>query len=98
MINIYNDKIRIVRGDTASLQINFSQEVDSAVLSIKKSVNDDEYVLQKQIVDGLLQFTHSDTNNLPAGRYVYDIQVTYGDVVDTPLIGVFEILPDVTRE
>ena len=94
----HNNNINLIRGDTGLMQINFSQEVDTAVFSVKKNINDSKYVIQKDIVDGMLKIEHSDTNKLDAGKYIYDIQVTYGDVVDTPLIGEFTVIADVTRE
>ena len=98
MIRFNKNNITIVRGDTAELEITFSEQVDSAVLSVKKKISDTDYVFQSQVVDGVLKITHADTNNLVPGQYVYDIQVKYGDVVDTPLIGEFNVVADVTRE
>ena len=98
MIKFNNNNISIVRGDTGEMQINFSEEIDRAVFSVKKNINDEEYVFQKEIIDGVLSFQHEDTNNLVPGKYVCDIQVTYGDVIDTPLIGAFIVIADVTRE
>lgn len=98
MIKFVNNNISIVRGDTGILQINFSQEVDSAVFSVKKNIEDTEYVLQKNITDGVLQINHDDTNDLEAGKYVYDIQVTYNGIIDTPIIAYFMVIADVTRE
>ena len=98
MIKFVNNNISIVRGDTGILQINFSQEVDSAVFSVKKNIEDTEYVLQKNITDGVLQFDHDDTNDLEAGKYVYDIQVNYNNNVETPIIAYFTVIADVTRE
>lgn len=99
MIDFHNKKISMVRGDTnPPLQINFSREIDSAIFSVKKNINDTEYILQKQIVDGLLKFEHEDTNTLDAGDYVFDIQVVYDGEIETPLIGTFKLIADVTRE
>lgn len=98
MIKFHNKKIFLVRGDTAPLQFNFSQNVDRAVFSLKKNINDTEYVLQKEIVNGFLKFNHEDTNNLDAEEYVYDVQVEYDGEIETPLIGTFKLIADVTRE
>ena len=98
MIQFSNNNIYIRRGDTGKAEINFSRNVDSAVFSVKKRATDTKYIMQKDITNGILKFDHSDTNNLDDGRYVYDIQVTYDDVVDTPLSGDFVIVIDITRE
>lgn len=98
MIKVHNKKIYIVRGDTGPLYINLSQEVDNAIFSVKKNINDTDYVLQKEITGGMVKFKHEDTNNLETGEYVYDIQVEYGDDIDTPIIGTFTVIADVTRE
>lgn len=98
MLKVYGKKMWLTRGDTGILQINYSVPVTSGVFSLKKNINDTEYVLQKDVTDGILKIEHADTNDLEARLYVYDIQVTAGTDVETVMKGVFDLLPDVTRE
>lgn len=39
----------------------------------------------------------ANTANIPAGRYVYDIEITSGDVVRRILEGVITVTPEVSR-
>ena len=98
LFKVDNKKILLIRGDTGTVNINFSEEVETAVFSVKRNITDVEYILQKDITEGVLNFEHSDTNDLQPGKYVFDIQVSYDGIVDTPLIGTLEIIADVTRE
>lgn len=101
MVKVYGNTIQIVRGDSAHFQINFISEdeiiVDKAVFSIKKKIGDTEYVLQKVIDENEMTLTHEETENLEIGTFVFDIQVEYEGAVDTPIIGKFIVIADVTR-
>jgi hypothetical protein len=72
----------------------------TAILSLKKTDDDVAYIMQKQFVNGKVQFTHADTNNLPYGQYVYDVQVEIlqDNSIHTIGANTFTIAPDVTRE
>lgn len=110
--NVENN-IRTIRGDTAQFAFeieNFTDELASAFFSVKKDVNDANYIFQKSLDDGItlmetgkwkVRIAPEDTENLPTGTYYYDLQigVTSGDTVDiyTILKGKFDIAYDVTR-
>ena len=108
MFQILKNNVKMVRGDTGTVELALMDEngnviaptAYTAILSLKKTVDDVAYILQKPFVNGKVQFTHADTNNLPYGQYVYDVQVEILQDNSIHTIGTnsFAILPDVTRE
>lgn len=70
-----------------------------ATMTVKKSVDDIAYIFQKLFSNGELTIEHNDTNNLPYGTYVYDIQITLQEDNSVHTLGTYTltILPDVTR-
>jgi hypothetical protein len=98
----------MVRGDTGTVELALTDEngnaiepeAYTAIFSLKKNIDDVAYIMQKQFVNGKVEFTHADTNNLPYGQYVYDVQVEILQDSSIHTIGAntFSILPDVTRE
>lgn len=91
--------MNIVRGDTGAFKfqrLNASGEPitstpDAMYFTVKKSFSDNTYVLQKTLADMTLgedNYWHfvlepSDTASLGYGPYVYDIEVTSGEYVQT---------------
>ena len=108
MFQIVKNNIRMIRGDTGTMDLALTDEAGNAIapeaysatFSLKKSIDDVSYIMQKTFADGKISFTHADTNNLPAGQYTYDIQVqiTQDNSIHTIGPAVFVIMPDVTRE
>lgn len=84
----------------------------SAAAKMKRSYNADSANTQSFITtissstpeNGLLvlELTHTQTNNLKAGRWVYDVEISYVDsdmntVVERVLEGNIQVTPSVTR-
>jgi hypothetical protein len=98
----------MIRGDTGTMTINLTDENGNAIaptaytatFSLKKNIDDVPYIMQKQFANGEISFSHADTNNLPTGSYIYDIQVevTQDSSIHTIGPNPFVILADVTRE
>lgn len=97
----------MIRGDTGTIDVNISAngvpyhilDTDKIVFSVKKSYETDTYAMQKTAESGKFKLLHTDTNELSAGNYVWDMQLTTGagDVV-TVGPGKLKLLADVTRE
>ena len=109
MLNIKKDgTIQLTRGDSAriSVSITFDENTpytvqvgDVVMLSVKKTIADEQYVLQKTMRDDLLFYIEpQDTKSIPFGRYVYDVQITRanGDVYTIIEPSTFEIRQEVT--
>ena len=106
MFKISGNMISITRGDTGifTLELSANGEAydysnDTVVLTVKRGTNAGEVLIQKQCVYGEnITFEPADTQNLPYGNYVYDVQVTTaGGVVDTVIPpSAFCVLPEVT--
>ena len=101
--------LSMIRGDTASLGlelIDFDQDLDAVYFSCKKDYNTEEYVFQKSLGDGVekletgkytIRIAPEDTENVSAGQYYYDLEISANSDVFTVLIGVLNIQNDVTR-
>ena len=89
-----------------------SVDLDDAYFSCRKDINAPvDYVFQKSFGNGIEKVEISDTNSrqyhitvspedtddVELGNYYYDLELTAGDEVFTPLIGTFQISYDVTR-
>ena len=108
MFQISKNNIKMVRGDTGEVELALTlddgtavePDAYSAVFSLKKSIDDIATIMQKTFVDGKISFSHADTNNLPYGTYVYDVQVELIEDNSVHTIGYhsFVVLADVTRE
>lgn len=110
MFQISKNNIKIIRGDTGELELSLTlddeeqtvvaPEAYTAIFSLKKNVDDVAYIFQKELVNGKVSFTHADTNFLPYGMYVYDIQITLLEDNSVHTLGyyTFNVLADITRE
>lgn len=88
MLNIdSNGNIELTRGDTAKITVTIMDSVKSTeyvmnehdilTISIKKSIKDADYSLQKASEGtNTFKIDPSDTKNLDFGKYIYDIQLT----------------------
>ncbi len=102
--------LNMVRGDTLAFGIEIEgmeQDLDSAYFSIKSSLSSSDYIVQKSLNDGIsknstelytVRLAPSDTQNLEAGQYYYDLQIGVNSDIFTVLRGVINIEADVTRE
>lgn len=100
--------MRVVQGDTAIFNIDINDyefiEGDIVYFTVKKNINDKDYVLQKIVSDfidnkAFFQLSKHDTN-ISTGSYVYDIQVSlHNGIVDTVVLpSKFEVLEGVTND
>ena len=107
MYNIDEEgKFSIVRGDSAVVDLTIMrndeeytlQEGDVCVLTVKKSVNDKDFLIQKPLVNGQFIFVPDDTSGLEYDKYRYDVQFTGADgFVDTIIKpNIFKVEPEVT--
>ena len=102
--------IDMTRGDTLSFGMEFTdldQDLDTAFFSVKQNIEDDEYLFQKSIGDGITKISTGkyavrvapgDTYNLPLGQYYYDLEISVNDDVLTIIKGILDLGFDVTRE
>lgn len=88
MVKVQGTNIYMTRGDTATINLSIKDnrkeeyelvEGDVVVFSVKREIEDKNYVLQKAFIDKQIVIEHEDTKNLDFGKYVYDIQVTFSD-------------------
>lgn len=107
MANYKTKNIKMVAGDTFSFgfEITGISNLDTAYFSCKKNYQDEYYVFQKQLGNGItvdengkyiVRIAPDDTNNLNTGMYCYDLEVGVNDDVYTILRGNFEIVSDIT--
>lgn len=89
---ITNQNIYLTRGDSAALDLQVTDEQqqtydfseDEVVLTVKRSCTDKKVLIQKTFSDydsetgkATVVFDPEDTENLPMGDYVYDVQLTH---------------------
>lgn len=109
MLYINGNTIRMTRGDTAYLTFplktstgeEYTMQTDDVLtFSVKETIEDDEYILQKSITgSNTIHIEPQDTTYLSIGKYEYDIQLNMasGDVFTPIEVSTFELLPEVTR-
>ena len=111
MLNVFDDNsIELTRGDTARLSVTVTnddggiytiQPSDTLTLSIKKSVNDPEALIEKTIFgNNVFHIEPKDTSGLEFGKYKYDVQLTTaeGDVHTVITPSAFKIAQEVTTK
>ena len=108
MRNYPNYQINMARGDTLSFGLEFEglgQDLDSAFMTVKKNALDETPLFQKSLGDGIsktedykyiVRVLPEDTEELDAGEYVFDVQITANGDVFTIMLGVLVISQDVT--
>lgn len=94
----FNFRVRDAQGAATAL--------DAAHFSVKEKLDDSDYVFQKTLSMGISQLDNgdyyvkiepADTEGLELQKYYYDLQITIGDDVYTPLKGRFDVRWDVTE-
>lgn len=114
MRNLIETNLCMVRGDTLAFLFELVPSIgentyilDSAYFSVKENVDDEEYVFQKRLDNGIslindntyrVKVEPNDTYNLDPGIYNYDLQITLNEEVQTILKGKLKIENDITRE
>ena len=81
-------------------------DFDEVYFTVKKTYEDRPYLFQKVLSKGTiekldigdyqLKIEPSDTENLPYGRYVFDVNIKYQDIIDESFVGIFDLLEEVT--
>lgn len=108
------DNLYMVKGDTFRFTIEIEgleDDLTNAYFSCKKNKQDNEYIFQKSLGDGIEKVEDSetgktyevvveptDTEEVEDGNYFYDLQLEANGEKFTPLLGVLKIDWDITRE
>lgn len=104
-----DEYITIPRGDTLSFNFQVYGEetsLDDAIFTIKKNFDGDPSVQIKlgsgisDLGDGLyvVRIDPVETEDLPVGKYHYDLRLYKGSDVFTVLRGIYELVNDATRD
>ena len=101
--------IRHTRGDTLAFGFSYDepkQDLDACYFTIKEHPEDDTYLVQKKLDDGItkvstgsyrVRVAPEDTKKLNLGTYYYDLEVGLNSDVYTLLKGKLQLTYDVTR-
>lgn len=103
------ENLKLIRGDTLAFgfEIDGTTELDDVYFSIKKTLFDTDYAVQKSIGDGVekiddehytVRVAPDDTFNLDVGVYYYDLQIEKNGDVFTVMHGTLDLIPDITRD
>lgn len=108
MNNCKNMNLCMVRGDTLafSFEVEGINTLDTAYFSCKANADDENYVFQKSLTDGIslvetgkyrVRVAPEDTSNIEVGSYYYDLEIGANSDIFTILKGVLKVEQDVTR-
>lgn len=106
--------IEMTKGDTLSFGIeiyDLGQELDSAYFTCKQNFDDDIYIFQKSLNNGItldkydedgnyyykVRVAPNDTQGLENGKYYYDLQIEANGDVFTILKGILTLEFDVIQ-
>ena len=103
-----NINLCMVRGDTLafSFEVEGINTLDTAYFSCKANADDENYVFQKSLTDGIslvetgkyrVRVAPEDTSNIEVGSYYYDLEIGANSDIFTILKGVLKVEQDVTR-
>lgn len=101
MFQAQNNNIVIIRGDSGAFTISIADTngspvelTDSDVLTftLRRTPRSPTIVLQKTITDGTLTINPSDTQDMPFGSYVYDVELKRADGYTDTIIPPHEFL------
>lgn len=103
-----NINLCMVRGDTLafSFEVEGIDTLDTAYLSCKANADDENYVFQKSLTDGIslvetgkyrVRVAPEDTSNIEVGSYYYDLEIGANSDIFTILKGILKVEQDVTR-
>lgn len=99
MLRIFNVK----QGDEFSFTVTFKnlqEDLTTFAMGVKKDYADSSMLIQKSLGDGItkistgkyrVDFTPTETGALTPDFYVYDLRMTIGSTVFTPLYGYLNI-------
>lgn len=100
-----------VRGDTFSIKLELvdvdpSVTVESVYFTVKSFPESKAFIFQKSLGNGIeigddnsfiVCVAPEDTSGVPAGEYVYDLQLGLGSSIYTIIMGNYTIIQDVTE-
>lgn len=101
MFQAQNNNIVIIRGDSGAFTISIADTDGNAVtltdgdvltFTLRRAPRSPTIVLQKTITDGTLTINPSDTQNMPFGSYVYDVELKRADGYTDTIIPPHEFL------
>lgn len=89
-------------------KLPFTDQFDNIFLTVKKTAEDREFKFQKRLNDGSgieslgggkYRFTilPEDTNGLPYGRYVFDIELLIAGALKKTFLGTLELTKEATH-
>lgn len=99
MLRIFNVK----QGDQFSFTVTFKnlqEDLTTFKLGVKREYQDEELLVEKSLGNGItkistgkyrIDFTPAETQALTPNFYVYDLRMTLGSTVFTPLYGYINI-------
>ena len=99
MLRIFNVK----QGDQFSFTVTFKnlqEDLTTFTMGVKKDYSDETMLVTKSLGNGItkiqtgkyrVDFTPAETQALPIDLYVYDLRLTLGTTVFTPLYGYLNI-------
>lgn len=112
MLTIDNfNGIDLTRGDNAELHLTltsggetYDYSNDTVYFGVKRTAQDNELVLEKEVEDGAIVLTHDDTKDLAYGDYLYSVRLAHTNEdeeveIYTPIAGArFSLGWDIIRE
>lgn len=99
MLRIFN----VIQGDQFSFTVTFKnlqEDLTTFTMGVKKDYGDETMLVTKSLGNGItklqtgkyrVDFTPAETQALPIDLYVYDLRLTLGTTVFTPLYGYLNI-------
>lgn len=105
--------LKMVRGDTLAFGIEYdfddesNQDLDTCYFSCKLNPDDENYIFQKSIGDGIskagnnqyrVRVAPEDTDGIETGKYYYDLQIGLNNDIFTILKGVLIVEREITKE
>ena len=103
MLRIFSVK----QGDQFSFTVTFTnlqEDLTTFNMGVKKEYTDSDFLIEKSLNNGItkletgkyrIDFTPQETKSLNPDYYVYDLRMTLGNTVYTPLYGYLMILETV---
>lgn len=103
-MKIIGTNLSMTRGDSESISVTFTnyepQAGDVVEMTVRKNAKGSAVMRKKAEFSGnkaIIAINPEDTERLDFGRYVYDVQLTYGGAVKTVIpISELNILEEVT--
>lgn len=101
MFTVQNNNIALIRGDSGAFAISITDADGSPValtdgdvltFTLRRTPRSPTIVLQKTITDGTLTINPSDTQDMPFGSYVYDVELRRADGYTDTIIPPHEFL------